>query len=32
MKKCYYTWAKEFAAEHIAPYADQIDKEGKFPE
>ena len=31
MKKCYYTWAKEFAKEHIAPYADKIDREGKFP-
>lgn len=31
MKKCYYTWAKEFANEHIAPYADQIDREGTFP-
>ena len=31
MKKCYYTWAKEFAKEHIAPYADKIDREAKFP-
>ncbi len=31
MKKCYYTWAKEFGMEHIAPYAEKIDQEGKFP-
>ena len=31
MKKCYYTWAKEFAVEHIAPFAEKIDKEGRFP-
>ena len=29
--KCYYTWAKEFAKDHIAPYADKIDQEGVFP-
>lgn len=30
--KNYYEWAKVFAEEHIAPHADQIDKDGKFPE
>lgn len=31
MKKCYYTWAKEFALEHIAPHSETIDREGNFP-
>ena len=29
--KDYYRWAKEFSDKHIAPYADEIDREGKFP-
>ena len=27
--KDYYRWAKEFSDKHIAPYADEIDREGK---
>ena len=30
--KDYYKWAKEFADKNIAPYAEEIDKTGKFPE
>ncbi|RRD39639.1 acyl-CoA dehydrogenase [Leptotrichia sp. OH3620_COT-345] len=30
--KDYYKWAKEFAVEYIAPFAEEIDKTGKFPE
>jgi len=29
--KDYYRWAKEFSDKHIAPHADEIDREGKFP-
>lgn len=30
--KNYYEWAKVFAEEHVAPYAEEIDREGRFPE
>ena len=30
--KDYYKWAKECADKNIAPYAEEIDKTGKFPE